>query len=151
MPPCDLLSPRLSGQYCLSTHTRPYTFNGCLFCIQAYSALFCTPIYGLSARSTPSQYSQLHILHWFWSLILTPSSYLAPTPTVPYFTITYQYHIRHSSPYTQLIFLPYMVFECRHNIRNQPLSTAIPSPSSLRDITMLRKYHHLGDTFFPMF
>ena len=98
MPPYDLLSPRLSGQYCLSTHTRPYTFNGCLFCIQAYSALFCTPLYGLSARSTPSQYSQLHILHWFWSLILTPSSYLVPTPTVPYFTITYQYHIRHSSP-----------------------------------------------------
>ena len=80
MPPCDLLSPSLSGQYCLSTHTRPYAFNECLFCIQAYSALFCTPIYGLSARSTPSQYSQLHILHWFWSLILTPSSYLVPTP-----------------------------------------------------------------------
>ena len=151
MPPCDLLSPSLSGQYCLSTHTRPYAFNECLFCIQAYSALFCTHIYGLSARSTPSQYSQLHILHWFWSLILTPSSYLVPTPTVPFFPIAYQYHIRHSSPHTQLILLPYMVFECRHNIRNKPLSTAIPSPSSLRDITTLRKYHYLGDTIFLMF
>ena len=56
-----------------------------------------------------------------------------------------QYHIRHSSPHAQLIFLPYTVFECRHNIRNQPVSTTIPSPSSFRDITTIRKHQHFGE------
>ena len=42
------------------------------------------------------------------------------------------------------IFLPYMVFECRHNIQNQPISTTIPSPSSFRDITTIKKYQHFG-------
>ena len=62
------------------------------------------------------------------------------SPTVPFFLITYQYHTRHSSPHTQLIFLPYMVFEYRNNIRNQPVSTVIPSPSSFRDITTIKKH-----------
>ena len=65
-----------------------------------------------------------------------------------------QYHIRHSSPHAQLIFLPYTVFECRHNIRNQPVSTTIPSPSSFRDITTIRKHQHFGEIlkyFFLMF
>ena len=29
---------------------------------------------------TPSQYSPLHISHWLWPLILTPSSHLVPPP-----------------------------------------------------------------------
>ena len=65
-----------------------------------------------------------------------------------------QYHIRHSSPHAQLIFLPYTVFECRHNIRNQPVSTTIPSPSSFRNITTIRKHQHFGEIlkyFFLMF
>ena len=73
--------------------------------------------------------------------LLTPS----PSPTVPFFPITYQYHIRQSSPHTQLIFLPYMVLECHHNIWNQTVSTAIPTPSSFRDITTIRKHQHLGE------
>ena len=73
------------------------------------------------------------------------------SPTIPSFPITYQYHMDHSSPYTQLIFLPYMVFECRHNLRNQHVSTAIPSPSSFRDITTIRKHQHLGETVFLCF
>ena len=69
----------------------------------------------------------------------------SPSPTVPFFPITYQYHIRHSSPHMQLIFLPYMAFECRHNIQNQTASTAIPSPSSIRDISAIGKHQHLGE------
>ena len=56
-----------------------------------------------------------------------------------------QYHIRHSSPHAELIFLPYTVFECRHNIRSQPVSTTIPSPSSFRYITTIRKHQHFGE------
>ena len=48
--------------------------------IQAYSALFYTPPYGLSTIWTPSWYSLLHIPHWLWPLILTPSSHLVPPP-----------------------------------------------------------------------
>ena len=65
-----------------------------------------------------------------------------------------QYHIRHSSTHAQLIFLPYTVFKCRHNIRNQLVSTTIPSPSSFRDITTIRKHQYLGEIlkyFFLMF
>ena len=65
-----------------------------------------------------------------------------------------QYHIRHSSPHAQVIFIPYTVLECRHNIRNQPVSTTIPSPSSFRDITTIRKHQHFGEIlkyFFLMF
>ena len=65
-----------------------------------------------------------------------------------------QHHIRQCSPHAQLIFLPYTVFECRHNIRNQPVSTTIPSPSSFRDITTIRKHQHFREIlkyFFLMF
>ena len=58
-----------------------------------------------------------------------------------------QYHIRHSSLHEQLIFLPYTLFRCRHNIRNQPISTTIPSPSSFRDITTISKHQHFGEIF----
>ena len=79
----------------------------------------------------------------------------SPSPTVPFFPITYQQRIRHSSPLTQLMFVPYLVFESCHNIRNQPVSTAIPSPSSFRDITTIGKHQHLGeilkDVFFLCF
>ena len=43
------------------------------------------------------------------------------------------------------ISLPYMVFECRHNIRNQLVSTTIPSPSSFRKITTIKKQQHFGE------
>ena len=69
----------------------------------------------------------------------------SPSPTVPFFPITYQYHIRHSSPHMQLILLPYMVLECRHNIQNQTATTAKPSPRSIRNITTIGKHQHLGE------
>ena len=68
-----------------------------------------------------------------------------------FFPIIYQYHIRHSLPYTQHILFPYIVFECRHNIRNQPVSTAILSPSSFRDITTIGTFQHLGEVFSFVF
>ena len=40
-----------------------------------------------------------------------------------------------------------MVFECRQNIRNQPVSTAIPSTNSFCDITTLGTLQHLGKIF----
>ena len=42
------------------------------------------------------------------------------------------------------IFFLYMIFECCHNIQNQPISTATPSPNSFRDITMIEKHQHLS-------
>ena len=72
------------------------------------------------------------------------------SPKVPFFfPITYQYHIRHNSPHMKPIFLPYMVFECCRNIQNQPVSTAIPSPSSFREHMSI--YVRLLNTFFLMF
>ena len=47
--------------------------------------------------------------------------------------------------HARYISLPYMILECRHNIRNQPVSTTIPSPSSFRDITTIRKHRHFGE------
>ena len=43
------------------------------------------------------------------------------------------------------ISLPYMIFECCHNIRKQPVSTTVSSPSSFRDITTIRKHRHFGE------
>ena len=50
----------------------------------------------------------------------------SPSPQVPFFSIMHHYHILHNSPHTHAISIPYIVFECRHNIRNQPVSTATP-------------------------
>ena len=43
------------------------------------------------------------------------------------------------------IYFPYMVFECQYNIRNQLVSTTIPSPSSFPDITTIGKQQHFGE------
>ena len=53
--------------------------------------------------------------------------------------------------HARYISLPYMVFECRHNIRNQPVSTTIPSPSSFRHITTIRKHRHFGENLKYVF
>ena len=44
-----------------------------------------------------------------------------------------------------------MVFKCCHNIRNQPVSTAGPSPSSFHDITTIGTHHHLGEILKDVF
>ena len=38
----------------------------------------------------------------------------------------------------------YMVYECRHNIRSQTVSTAIPSLNSFRDISKVGTYQPFG-------
>ena len=49
------------------------------------------------------------------------------------------------------MFSTYMAFECRHNIQNQPVSTAIPSPNSFRDITMIGTHQHFGKILKDIF
>ena len=82
----------------------------------------------------------------------------SPSPQVPFFPITYHYHVCHNSRHMHPIFNSndiYMIFECCHNIRNQPISTAIPSPHSFHDNTLIVTYQHLGkilkDIFFIFF
>ena len=98
--------------------------------------IFTTPYASLARASKP----------------IPPCTWFLPHGSI--FSNHIQYHIRHSSPHAQLIFLPYTVFECRHNIRNQLVSTTIPSPSSFCDITTIRKHQHFGEIlkcFFLMF
>ena len=138
MPPCGILFPRLSSEYYPTTHKRPYAFNRTLSEFRLILSCFthhwmaCSSDELLTKFTTP--YPTLALA--FNSYTLLSSS---PSPTVPFSPITYQYHIRHSSSHTLFIFLQYMVFECRHNIRNQPVSTAIPSARSFHDITTIRK------------
>ena len=53
------------------------------------------------------------------------------------------------------IFFPSMVFDCRHNIWNQTVFTAIPSLNLFHNITVTRTHQHLGkilkDIFFGFF
>ena len=144
MPPCGLLSPRLFGQYYPTIHTRPDAFNGSLS--ESRLILPCFTRHSMVCQAdeilADIHRSISHTGSGLYTYTLLTSS---PFTTVPFFPITYQYHIRHSSPHTQLIILPHMVFECRHNIWNQPVSTAIPSPSLFRDITTIRKHQHLGE------
>ena len=77
------------------------------------------------------------------------SPHLVPPPRFHFFQ---SHPISHTSQLTT--HATYTVFECRHNIRNQPVSTTIPSPSSFRDITTIRKHQHFGEIlkyFFLMF
>ena len=86
--------------------------------------------------------------------LLTPSSHLFPPSKFHIFSITHHYHIRHNLPHKHAIFLPYMVFECCHNIRNQPVSMAIPFRNSSCDITTIETHKYLGKilkTFFSIF
>ena len=89
----------------------------------------------------------VHLINFQPIFTDTPS----PSPMVPFSPITYQYHIHHSSPHRQLIFIPYMVFQCSHNIRNQPISATILSPSSFRDITTIRKHQHFSEILNNVF
>ena len=113
----------LNTSFCLVSHNTPWSVLQINF-----QPVFTTLYPSLALASIP-----------------IPSSHLVSLPQFHFFPITYQYHIPHSSPHTQLIFLPYMVFECRHNIRNQPVSTTIPSPSSFCNITTIRKHQHFSE------
>ena len=56
-----------------------------------------------------------------------------------------------TSQLTHPIFFPNMVFECRNNIRNQPVSTTISSPNSFRNITTIGTHQHLGKVLKEIF
>ena len=117
----------------------------------------------------PSVYFLItHTTLWSFPLINSRSLFIPPCPTLvlasniftfltsspslqaQFISITNHYHIRHNSPHTHPIFFPFIVFECRHNI--QPVSTAIPSPNSFRNITKIETHQHFGkilkDIFF---
>ena len=75
----------------------------------------------------------------------------SPSPQVPFFSIMYHYQMRHNSPHSHAIFFPYIVFECRHSIRNQLVSTEIPSPNSFIDITTIETHQHFGKILKDIF
>ena len=84
------------------------------------------------------------------TLALTSNIYTlltsSPSPQVPFFQCTSQLTTQ------ETYIFPYMVFECHHNIWNLPVSTAVPSSNSFRDITAIGTHQHLGkilkDIFF---
>ena len=49
------------------------------------------------------------------------------------------------------ISLPCMIFECRHNIRNQPVSTTIPFPSPLCNSTTTETHRYFGKILIDIF
>ena len=123
----------LNTSFCLVLHNTLWPIHQINHQI---NLIFTAPYASLARASKPTPSCTWSLLHGFT------------------FSINIQYHIRHSSPHAQLIFLPYTVFECRHNVRNQPVSTTIPSPSSFSDITTIRKHQHFGEIlkyFFLMF
>ena len=119
--------------------------------------------------NTSVYFSITHTTLWSLPLMNSRSIFTSPCPTlalasniyilltsspshqVPLFSITYHYHIRHNSPHTHAVFFPYIVFECRHNIRNQLVSTAIPSLNSFRDITTTETHQHFGKILTDIF
>ena len=67
----------------------------------------------------------------------------SPSPQVPFFSVSYHYHIRHNSPHMHTIFFPYIIFE--------PVSTAIPSPYSFRNIITIQTHQHFGKILKDIF
>ena len=53
--------------------------------------------------------------------------------------------------HARYILLPHIVFECGHNIRNQPVSTIIPFPGSFCDITTTETHLHFGKILIDIF
>ena len=53
--------------------------------------------------------------------------------------------------HARYISLPCMVFECRHNIRNQPVSTTIPFPSPFCNSTTTETHRHFGKILIDLF
>ena len=98
----------------------------------------------------------LHTTLWsvhqinFQPIFTAPSHLVSP----PRFHFSNHIPISHTSQLTtHTTHIPsiYMVFEYRNNIRNQTVSTVIPSPSSFRDITTIKKHQYLRETFYLMF
>ena len=80
------------------------------------------------------------------TIALASKTYTLLTSSLPpsfYFVQSHIIITYVTTHHTHPIFFPYMVFECRHNIWNQLVSTAIPSPNSFRDITTTGTHQNL--------
>ena len=136
MTPCDLPFPRLSSQHYPKTLIRPYAFNESLseykFLPFLCNALWSVYQINFQPIFTPP-YPFLALVS-----IPIPSSHLVPPPRFHFFqshtNITYV--IAH---HRRKLYSFHMMFECRHNIRNQPVSMTMPCPSSFCDITTIMK------------
>ena len=75
-----------------------------------------------------------------------------PSPQVPFsfnhvpLSLTSQL-----TTHASYISLPYMIFECRHNIRNQPVSTTILFPSPFGYSTTPETHRHFGKIIINIF
>ena len=118
-----------------------FVSSKCGFPHQKYTVSWSLPLW------TPLSHPPLHVLHQLWCPIFTTSSYtINPLEPVPssfnYIPLSLTSQL---TTHARYISLPCMIFECRHNIRNQPVSTTKTSPSSFRDITTIRKHWDFGE------
>ena len=109
-------------------------------------------IYFSIIHTTPCSWMNSWLLFTPPCLTLALVSNIYSSHQIPYFSIIYQYH---NSAHTNPIFFPYVIFEFRHNIQNQPVSKAIPFPNSFRDITSIKTHQLLSgilkNNFFRFF
>ena len=110
---------------------RKFVSSKCGFPHDTHSVLWSLPLW------TRVSYLPLHVPHQLWLPIFTTSSPFSFNHVPLSLTSQLITHERYIS-------LSYMVFECRHNILNQSVSTTIPSPTSFRNIITISKHQHFG-------
>ena len=98
----------------------------CGFPHQTHTVSWSLPLW------TPILHPPLHVPHQLWPPIFTTTSYLIPPlePVPSSFSHVPLSLRSQRTTHARYISFPYKIFECRHNIRNQPVSTTILSPSS---------------------
>ena len=120
---------------------RKFVSSKCGFAHQTHTVSWSLPLW------TPLLPPPLDVPHQLWPPIFTISLY--QTPPLEPVPSSFNYIPLSLTPqlttHARYISLPCMIFECRHNIRNQSVTTTIPSPSSFRDITTIRKHRHFGE------
>ena len=131
---------QISGKCILWFHLK-FVSSKCGFHHQKHTVSWSLPLW------TPLAHPPLHVLHQLCRSIFTTCSYkIPPLEPVPssfnYIPLLLRSQL---TTHARYISLPCMIFECRHNIRNQSVTTTIPSPSSFRDITTIRKHRHFGE------
>ena len=129
-----------------------YAFNGSLspsiYFFIIHTTLWSFPLSNFHPIFTPP-YHTLGLASNIY-ILLTSS----PSSQIPFFFN--HIPISRTSQHKQPTFIQYMVFECRHKIRNQAVSTAIPSLNSFFDIPTIGTHQPLGEmrflkTFFSGF
>ena len=130
-----------------------YDFNGSLFHPNVdfpikHTLFHGLSPYGLSFHIHPSMSCTSSGLQYLQPLHIQS---LPPEPVPSSFKYVPLLLTSQLTTHARYISLPCMTFECRHNIRNQPVSTTIPSPSSFRHITTIRKHRHFGENLKYVF